>query len=247
MLSKKVIFLILAEILCLYGCSSYQARAIPFSPPSKYPVHYVARGGLEIGARFVSTAEDNKKYFGANLSRANILPIELVFWNPTTAPTYWIDGTQIFAVDSSGNYWKVLEPGEVADRISDSAGVASEYAKNIGIGTGAGGAVGAAMGTALSTAIGSDPGTGAATGAVAGGISGGVAGALKEPGSKNRRKIAEDIERKTFSSVEVAPGYKISKFVFFPSGRGYKYIEMQIRDSSGLTQKVYISDASPRD
>lgn len=245
MLSRTIQFLMLAWILYLFGCSSYQAKAIPLSPPSKYPVNYVAKGGLEIGARFLSNAEDNKKYFGANLTRADLLPIELVFWNPTSAPTYWIDGMQVFAVDTDGNYWKVLDPGEVTDRIFDG-GIAKEYAKNIGIGTGTGGAVGAAVGTALGAATGSNLGTGAATGAVLGGFSGGVAGGLKGPNREKKRKIAEDIERKTFSLLEVAPGYKISKFIFFPSGR-YKYIEMQIHDSIGLIQKVYISTSIPRD
>ncbi|HHT9152856.1 MAG TPA: hypothetical protein ACFYEM_04895 [Candidatus Hypogeohydataceae bacterium YC40] len=246
MLPKIHRYIILTAILCIYGCSSYQSsyqsKAIPFSSPTTYPIYQMVRGGLEIGSHFLITSEDNKKDFGADLTRANLLPVEVIFSNPMGSPTYTIDRTQIFAVDYAENYWKVLEPGEVADHISHST-IAQQYAKNIAIGTGVWAGAGGAMGTALGTALGRNPMKGALRGAIAGGLGGGVAGALKDT-SKYRDKIAEDIGWKTFSSLELTPGYKINKFIFFPQG-SYKYIEMQIRDSSGLIQKVYIYATPP--
>ncbi len=195
------------------------AQAAPYQPVQN------AGAGLSIGADVLSDPIRCKQYFGVDLNRAEVLPVQLVYTNNGNH-VYNIQRGQIFAVDYDNNMWQTMTTEQATDRIAGSE-VGRDLAVGAGKGALIGGAGGAALGAALGAAMG-NPAQGAMIGAAAGGIGGGAYGATHEK-SKVEKVVREDVMSKSLQDQQVAPGSTISGFIFLPKG-GYNRIEINVFD-----------------
>lgn len=197
------------------------------------PVQY-AGVGLSIGADVLSDTERCKQYFGVDLNKAGVLPVQLVYTNSGNH-VYNIQRGQVFAVDYDNNMWQALTTEQATGRIAGSE-VGQDLMRGAGKGALIGGAGGAALGAALGAAMG-DAGKGAMIGAAAGGIGGGAYGAVHEK-SKVEKVVNRDVMSKALQDQQVAPGYTVNGFIFLPKGN-YHRIEINVFDTTGQQSVKY--------
>jgi hypothetical protein len=186
-----------------------------------------AGAGLNIGADVLSDPERCKQYFGVDLNKAEVLPVQLVYTNSGNHILN-IQRGQVFAVDNSGNMWQALTTEQATDRIAGS-----EVGRDLAVGAGKGALIGGAGGVALGAALGAvmgDAGKGAMVGAAAGGIGGGGVGAAREK-EKIGKIVQQDVMSKALQDQQVYPGYIVSGFVFLPKGN-YNRIEITVFDAT---------------
>ncbi|HHT9130068.1 MAG TPA: glycine zipper domain-containing protein [Candidatus Brocadiaceae bacterium] len=195
------------------------AQVTPYQPVQN------AGAGLSIGADVLADPIRCKQYFGVDLNRAGVLPVQLVYTNNGNH-VYNVQRGQVFAVDYDNNMWQAMTTEQATDRIAGSE-VGRDLAMGAGKGALIGGAGGAVLGAALGAALG-DPAKGAMIGAGAGGISGGAYGATHEK-SKAEKVVREDVMSKALQDQQVAPGYTISGFIFLPKG-SFQRVEVNVFD-----------------
>ena len=214
-----------------------EGRVPPPPPPGQavpyQPVQY-AGVGLSIGADVLSDTERCKQYFGVDLNKAGVLPVQLVYTNSGNH-VYNIQRGQVFAVDYDNNMWQALTTEQATGRIAGSE-VGQDLLRGAGKGALIGGAGGAALGAALGAAMG-DAGKGAMIGAAAGGIGGGAYGAVHEK-SKVEKVVNRDVMSKALQDQQVAPGYTVNGFIFLPKGN-YHRIEINVFDTTGQQSVKY--------
>jgi uncharacterized protein YcfJ len=228
---KRAGLFVLAAVLLVTGCTSYERQVVPFKSPTESP-NAVFVDGAVIAARSFTGVNEAKDAFGFDIRSAGILPVQVVFDNQSPHPLM-IMAEQTFLIDDEGNVWPILEQNLAYDRLSrqtELSRVAPEAAKK-GLLLGAAGAViGAAIGIVTGTNVGAAAGKGAAIGAAAGVVAGGAEGTAAH--ADVQAKIREDLRTGSLQYRAVKPQELAHGFIFYPGeAKSAKVLRLQIKQT----------------
>jgi hypothetical protein len=196
------------------SCSFYESREVSFRPPGEYANNQLL-AGASLAAEAYGDSARAREVFGFDIRGAGLMPVQIVIENRGDARLELVPD-QTFLVDSSGNYWNVLDRRTAYQRVEKSSEFGT-IAKGAGhsavLGAAAGALVGLAVGVLGNGNIGEDIGRGAVVGASGGAIAGGMqAGTSDETG----RQISRDLANKELVNRVVEPGTLAHGFLFFP-------------------------------
>lgn len=204
-----VFFLIFAV-----SCATYQVRPVPLKSPASYP-NAVHVAGAVLGAEAYSDPQKAKEAFGFDIRGAGMLPVQIVFDNQGSHPLR-VNPGQTFLEDQMGNLWPILSDQmayERATRYAHTKEIFKEGAYGGFLGATAGAIIGAAIGIVTGENVGSSLGKGAAVGAATGATLGGIKGYTSD---EARRRIIDDLSRKSLGNRSIDPKNIAYGFFFFP-------------------------------
>ncbi|MDP2645920.1 MAG: hypothetical protein Q8P24_13355 [Desulfobacterales bacterium] len=232
-----LIFMTLVGLVAAGGCStSYKATPLPFKAPSSYANAVTVRGA-QVAAKAYSDADEAKEAFGFDIRNAGLMPVQVVFDNPT-AYALEIVGQQSFLEDATGNFWPILDRNiayERATKYAQTKQIFKEGAYQGLLGAAAGSLIGAAIGIVSGENVAAAAGKGAAVGAAGGGILGGVKGAQSDDA---RRAIMDDLRGKSLQNSPIEPRSLAHGFLFFPGeAKSAKRLRIQLMEKD--TGKIH--------
>lgn len=228
-IGSLIIFIFLTSFV---GCTSYERQIVPFKMPQESP-NAVKVDGAVIASRSFISVEEAREAFGFDIRSAGILPVQVAFDNKSNH-SLMIVAEQTFLIDEQSNVWPILDSNLAYDRLSkvtEMGKVIPEGAKK-GLLFGAAGAViGAAIGIVTGTNIGTAAGKGAAIGAAAGIVTGGAQAVVEHQGDV-KRKINEDLQKRSLQYRPVKPGELAYGFIFYPGeAKTAKVLRLQLRET----------------
>jgi len=227
---------LLAFILTLTGCASYERKVVPFKLPSANPNAAEVAGGV-IAAKAYDNVKEAKSAFGFDIRDAGILPVQITFDN-SNGHSLEIISKQTFLVDIEDNLWPIIDANLAYDRIqkkTELGKIAPEGAKAGLLAGTAGAIVGAAIGIVSGHNVGDAAMKGAAIGAAAGILTGGAKGLTDEDA---KSQIREDLQTRALENRAIRPGEISHGFIFFPGeSKNAKELRLQVKDTE--TGQIY--------
>ncbi len=234
---KRWIALCLALATVGAGCTRYEQKPLPFKLPSTYPNAKEAFG-VTLAARSFGDPKAAKEYFGFDIVKAGVLPVQVVFDHKGPDPIQVVP-SQTFLIDPSQQLWNILDQKVAYDRLSKAtewSQIAPESGKNAFLGAAAGAIVGAAIGIVTGTSIPEALGKGAAVGAAGGAVIGGAKG-MEDPSV--RRSINEDLRNRSLENRPIPPQALSQGVLFFPAeAANSKMLRLQVKNNQTGELKV---------
>ncbi len=203
---------LLISLIIISGCSGYGKRVAPVALPQSQPGHVVVAGAY-ISARVYLDPSAAKQALGFDARGAGLVPVQVTIDNQGKEEM-WIDPSQTFLIDQSGQAWPLLTSEEAYNRIKghvDVAETAKGTLKPAALLGAAGALVGFAVGVVTGEDVGESTGKGAVIGATAGALAGG-AGAYATVGER----IKNDLAQRQLHNQTIEPGLLAHGFLFFP-------------------------------
>ncbi len=215
----------------LWGCSTaYVAKPMPFRAPSAYP-NAVEVAGAAVAAESYADPAQAREAFGFDIREAGMLPVQVIFDHRGLSPIE-IVSAQTFLEDGQGNIWPLLDRDtayERATRYAQTKEIAKEGAYHAVLGAAAGAIIGAAVGIVTGENVAVATGKGAAVGGAAGATLGGAKGYTSD---EARRKIIQDLNRKSLETRAVEPQGLSFGFLFFPGeAASADTLRLQLRET----------------
>lgn len=232
----SILVLVIAAVMILSACQSYQRRVIPAKLPSAYP-NATELAGATIAAKLYHDKNEAEALYGFDIKGAGVVPVQVVVDNKGSHPLQIVPD-QTFLVDVESNVWPILEANLAYERISKKTQfgeIAPEAAKGGVLAGLAGAVIGAAVGVVTGTNVGEAAGIGAAVGAAAGSVTGGTKGYFSD---EPQDKIREDLQKRTLENRTIMPNQLAYGFLFFP-GEGARGKELRIRVKETDTNVVH--------
>jgi len=225
----KIIALLSAAAVLEAACSRYEQKPIPIVSPSTVP-NAVEIFKATIAAKAFSDKEKAKEYFGFDIIKAGVLPVQIIIDNQGS-DAIDIVPSQTFLIDSKGQMWNIMEKNMTYNRIKEKTElgeIAPESAKGGALGAVAGATIGAAIGIVTGQNIPEAAGKGAAAGTAAGAVLGGSKG-MQDP--EVRRSIKEDLENRSLENKPIPPNAISHGIIFFPAeAEGTLQLRLQIKN-----------------
>lgn len=214
------------------GCSTaYVAKPMPFRSPAAYP-NAVEVAGATVAAESFADPALAREAFGFDIREAGMLPVQVIFDHRGTQPLEIVSG-QTFLEDGQGNIWPLLDRDtayERATRYAQTKEIVREGAYHGVLGAAAGAVIGAAVGIVTGENVAVATGKGAAVGGAAGATLGGAKGYTSD---EARRKIIQDLNRKSLENRAVDPQGFSFGFLFFPGeAASSDTLRLQIRETA---------------
>lgn len=217
---------VFVALILLGGCApGFKSDITPIKSPSSYPTSY-SKDGLQIGFHFL-TVEDQKRHFGVDMSRADVVPLRVVVRNDSKNE-YYIKSDQIFGRTPGGDLYPAYRLDQSVQRVRQSE-IGRAMAAGAATGLIVGAAIGAAAGAAIGQATADSPGQGAAIGAAVGGTGGGLRGAAVAADGISRA-IQKELRKVDWGSRVVYPGHIIHGFIFMKPGISYEALEILLHN-----------------
>jgi hypothetical protein len=231
---------VVALLVILAGCQSYQRTVVPFKMPQGYPNATDASGAI-IAARAYEDKTEAQGAFGFDIIGAGVLPVQVIFDNRGTH-TLEVVTSQTFLIDAQNNMWPILDATLAYERIDKKTSmskVVPEAAKGGVLGGAAGAIIGAAIGIVSGTNVGSAAGMGAAAGAAVGAVIGGGRGLTD---TEVQGQIRDDLYKHSLHKRPIKPMEIAHGFVFFPAESNRpKELRLQIKETdTGMTQGLIL-------
>jgi hypothetical protein len=225
----------LSVLFFLSACTSYKPQATPFRLPQSQ-ANMQNHNGLSVAASTYQSEEEAKAAFGFNITKAGLLPVQVVFDNQTYQ-TFQINPSQTFLVNDREELFPVLDNQSAYDRVQRTTGF-QEGVKGLAKGAFWGSAAGAVIGAAIGVAAGRSAGDYAMRGAVTGAAAGAIMGVGQGAGDTNvARQISDDLSNRSLKNNPIKPQEISQGIIFFPAEAGRPaQLKLQLREKD--TDKV---------
>ncbi len=238
-MNRTAFSLLVALALALAGCSSYGHKVAPLILPEQSR-NAVSAGRALITARAFLDRKEAERYFGFDIRKAGLLPVQVVIDNRDDRPVS-IDPAQTFLIDGQGQAWPVLGEKEAYRRIEETVKL-GEISKGAARPALVAGAAGALIGFAVGIVSGHDVGENIARGAAIGATAGAVTGGAKA-GAEVGERIGSDLQDRSLRNVPVEPHTLAHGFLFFP-GKGEADGAVRLRLGLSIGDSRQIVDIS---
>jgi hypothetical protein len=209
------VMVLLTVILVTTSCAPrYEFKPIPvrtmdgFANKTEFPEG-------RVGAHAIYDSKEVIKFFGFDLKKAGVIPIQIAVENHQTGASLTLSKATL--LDSEGLLWEVLPSDVVHRRIDEhtSGGLTGEQGLRRSLLWGlAGGVIGAAVGVVSGSSVISAAGKGAAVGAAVG-----VASTISQSGmdSNTEADIQRDFSTRDIDHATIAAGDTTNGLLYFPS------------------------------
>lgn len=200
-----------------------QVEDATFKPPEAYSGHERVDGlVVAINPIYSKTELENK--FGTDLTKANILPVQLVVSNKGNKEVE-INHKQIFAVSGDGTYRVAHTLDTTAQNVRKSS-----IGQTAATGAVAGAMVGTAVGAGIGAGVGSatnDAGQGAQVGAIIGGTSGAATGLGHGLSDSITLEFKKQLAKHAFEDRVIYPGDIHQGYIYFRM-KQYQKLRMKV-------------------
>ncbi|MDR2386356.1 MAG: hypothetical protein LBE80_02065 [Deltaproteobacteria bacterium] len=234
-LKSLPVMVLLAVMLIAAACAPrYEFKPVPIRPLEGYSNLINFNGGL-VGAHAVYDSKEVVKFFGFDLKKAGVIPIQLSVKNNLPQESLILAKANL--LDAEGLLWEVLPSDVVVRRIDEhtSGGLSGDQGLRRSLLWGlAGGVLGAAIGVASGTSVAEAAGKGAAVGAAIG-----VTSSIAQAGtdtSSDAGEIQRDFSTRDIDHATIKAGETVNGLLYFPAESAQpKRLKLTFKTAAGDT------------